>query len=108
MDRRSGGVHYAELQRGRPRRTGPVRCGRAAGRIHEVTGPRLLTFAAAVAEIATQLADLMAGVLDGRRAAVTDTVRRVLGRSPRDFAEYARTTAATGAWDPRAGAAGAH
>jgi hypothetical protein len=25
-------------------------------------------------------------------------VYRALGRAPRDFAEYARTTAATGAW----------
>ncbi|WP_345555378.1 NmrA family transcriptional regulator [Streptomonospora halophila] len=107
------------------------------GRIHDVTGPRLLTFAEAVGEIAraarrdvrympvtpehfissvtargvpaeyaTQLAGLMAEVFDGRRAAVTDTVERVLGRSPRDFAEYAHETAATGVWDTRAGSSG--
>ncbi|EFL25391.1 conserved hypothetical protein [Streptomyces himastatinicus ATCC 53653] len=101
-----------------------------AGQIHEVTGPRLLTFADAVGEIArvtrrdvrylpvtpeqfvssltgrgvpaeyaTQLAGLMAEVFDGRRATVTDTVERVLGRPPHDFAEYARKTAATGVWD---------
>jgi uncharacterized protein YbjT (DUF2867 family) len=102
-----------------------------AGRIHEVTGPRLLTFADAVGEIAreagrqvrylpvtpeqfvssltargvpagyaTQLADLMVEVFDGRRATVTDTVARVLGRPARDFTEYARETAATGIWEP--------
>lgn len=101
--------------------------GGHAGRIHEITGPRLLTFADAVgelaeatgreiryfpisreqflssltrrgvsAEYATRLADLMVEVFDGRRAHVTDTVERVLGRPPRDFAEYARDTAATG------------
>lgn len=100
-----------------------------AGRTHEVTGPRLLTFADAVgelarvtsgevrylpvtpeqfissltergvpAEYATQLAGLMVEVFDGRRAHVTDTVERVLGRQPRDFAEYARETATTGVW----------
>ena len=103
------------------------------GRVHEVTGPRLLTFADAVGEIAdksgrevrdvpvtperfvssltargvsaqyaTQLADLMAEVFDGRRAHVTGTVERVLGRPPRDFSAYARETAATGVWDARA------
>ncbi len=104
-----------------------------AGRIHEVTGPRLITFADAVGEIAsvsgrevrylpvtpeqfvssltgrgvpaeyaTQLASLMVEVFDGRRATVTGTVERILGRPPRDFAEYARETAATGVWDARA------
>lgn len=110
-----------------------------AGRIHEVTGPQLLTFAEAVAEIAqaarrevrylpvtpaqfvssltgrgvpteyaTQLADLMVEVFDGRRATVTDTVQRVLGRPPRDFAAYARRTVETGVWDARAESSGAH
>jgi hypothetical protein len=32
---------------------------------------------------------------------VTDGVQRALGRPPRDFAEYARNTAATGIWTPR-------
>ncbi|GAA4872417.1 NAD(P)H-binding protein [Saccharopolyspora cebuensis] len=103
--------------------------GGHAGQVHEITGPRLLTFADAVgelseatgreiryfpvtreqflssligrgvsAEYATRLADLMVEVFDGRRAHVTDTVERVLGRPPRDFAEYARDTAATGVW----------
>jgi uncharacterized protein YbjT (DUF2867 family) len=104
-----------------------------AGRVHDVTGPRLLTFADAVGEIAritgrevrylsvtpeqfvssltgrgvpaeyaTQLANLMVEVFDGRRANVTDTVERILGRPPRDFAEYAHQTALTGVWDAHA------
>lgn len=108
-----------------------------AGRIHDITGPRLLTFSDAVGELASatrreihylpitperfiasltergvpaeyagQLADLMVEVFDGRRAHVTDTVRRVLGRPPRDFAEYAHETAATGVWDADAESAG--
>jgi uncharacterized protein YbjT (DUF2867 family) len=37
-------------------------------------------------------------VLDGRNAQPQDGVQRALGRAPRDFGEYARTTAATGVW----------
>jgi uncharacterized protein YbjT (DUF2867 family) len=37
-------------------------------------------------------------VLDGRNVDPQDGVRRALGRAPRDFGEYARTTAASGAW----------
>ncbi|HEY6887725.1 MAG TPA: NmrA family transcriptional regulator [Solirubrobacter sp.] len=37
-------------------------------------------------------------VLDGRNAEPQDGVRRALGRAPRDFGEYARVTAASGAW----------
>ena len=37
-------------------------------------------------------------VLDGRNAQPQDGVQRALGRAPRDFGEYARTTAASGAW----------
>jgi uncharacterized protein YbjT (DUF2867 family) len=108
-----------------------------AGRIHDVTGPRLLTFADAVGEIAratgrevrylpvtpeqfvssltgrgvpaeyaTQLAGLMVEVFDGNRAKVTDTVEPVLGRPPRDFAEYAHKTAANGVWDAHDGSSG--
>jgi uncharacterized protein YbjT (DUF2867 family) len=43
---------------------------------------------------------LFAIVLDGRNAAVTDDVERVLGRPPRDFADYAPAAAASGAWNP--------
>ncbi|MDQ3695438.1 MAG: NAD(P)H-binding protein [Chloroflexota bacterium] len=99
------------------------------GQLYEVTGPRLLTMADAVAEIAAATgreirfipvspeayvaamteqgvpADfvwlvnyLFTTVLDGRNASLTDGVRRALGRAPRDFADYARDTAATGVW----------
>lgn len=101
-----------------------------AGQVYEVTGPRLLTFAEAVDEIARAtgrtieyvkispdvfaagvdemglpediawlLVYLFATVLDGRNAHLNDGVRRALGREPRDFAEYARRTAAAGVWD---------
>lgn len=41
---------------------------------------------------------LFATVLDGRNSHLTDGVARALGRPPKDFAEYARDVAATGAW----------
>jgi uncharacterized protein YbjT (DUF2867 family) len=41
---------------------------------------------------------LFTEVLDGRNAHLTDGVQRALGRPPRDFADYARETAATGIW----------
>jgi len=100
------------------------------GEVYEVTGPRLLTFAEAVAtisevtgrDVAYQqvspeenaaalvelgvpadvielLTYLFATVLDGRNAHLTDGVQRALGREPRDFADYVRTTAATGIWN---------
>lgn len=49
-------------------------------------------------EMARPLAGLIAEVLDGRNAYVTDGVQEALGRPPRDFADYARETAAAGAW----------
>jgi uncharacterized protein YbjT (DUF2867 family) len=39
-------------------------------------------------------------VLDGRNARLADGVQRALGREPKDFADYARETAATGVWTP--------
>jgi uncharacterized protein YbjT (DUF2867 family) len=100
-----------------------------AGQVYELTGPRLLTFAEAVSEIAgasgrdvrfvplsleqynaglqaAQVPDtvvrllnyLFTTVLDGRNAYLTEDVERVLGRKPREFADYARATAATGVW----------
>ena len=45
------------------------------------------------------IAELIAEVLDGRNSYLTDGVQRVLGRPPRDFADYARDTAATGVWN---------
>lgn len=50
------------------------------------------------AEEVEALTDLFVRVLDGRNAQVTDGVERALGRRPRDFADYARATAATGVW----------
>jgi uncharacterized protein YbjT (DUF2867 family) len=44
------------------------------------------------------LIELFTHVLDGRNSAVTDGMRRVLGRDPRDFSQYAIETAATGIW----------
>jgi uncharacterized protein YbjT (DUF2867 family) len=103
-----------------------------AGEVYELTGPRLLTFADAVATIAEAtgrdidyqqvaandfaaflradgvpaaevdfLVYLFGTVLDGRNASVADGVQQVLGRPPRDFADYARAVAATGIWTPR-------
>ena len=101
-----------------------------AGQLYELTGPRLLTFAEAVAEIAgasgrdvrllpmtieeftaelvrqdvpedlvALIAYLFTEVLDGRNASLADGVQRALGRQPRDFRDYARDAAATGAWN---------
>ncbi len=102
--------------------------GRHAGELYEVTGPRALTFAQAVAEVAEAagrevefvqvaadeyleaaadfvpadqlwlLRHLYTEVLDGRNVHLTDGVQRALGRPPRDFADYAREAAATGVW----------
>ena len=104
---------------------------RHIGQLYELTGPRLLSFAEAVREIAVAtgreiryvpislaafasefaaqgvpsdvvdlLTYLFGEVLDGRNAHLTDGVQRALGREPRDFADYARAAAATGAWSP--------
>ena len=101
-----------------------------AGEVYELTGPRLLTFAEAVDEIARAtgreiryvqippeafaagvaeaglpediawlLDYLFATVLDGRNASLGDGVQKALGREPRDFADYARETAASGIWE---------
>jgi len=98
------------------------------GKTYELTGPRLLTFADATAEIARAsgrpvryvpvsfeaYADALAPfmpreevsfftglfrhLLDGHNAFVTDGVERVLGRKPRDFRAYAEAAVASGAW----------
>ncbi|MFD9061910.1 hypothetical protein ACFVZ3_10350 [Kitasatospora purpeofusca] len=46
-----------------------------------------------------EFADLFSMVLDGRNAHLADGVQRALGRPPRDFADYARTAAASGVWN---------
>jgi uncharacterized protein YbjT (DUF2867 family) len=50
------------------------------------------------AEFVGLLEYLFGEVLDGRNACLADGVQRALGRKPKDFAEYARETAATGVW----------
>ena len=100
-----------------------------AGRSYELSGPRLLSFGDAVAEIAKatgrdlryvpltaeryaeeqrargvpeqwiQLSiDLYASVRAGGLTPLTDDVRQVLGRAPRDFTDYAQAGARQGAW----------
>jgi len=104
---------------------------RHIGQLYELTGPRLLTFHDAMAEIsaaagrpvryvpissdefladlrgaglpeddAMGLTELFAAIFDGRNQSLADGVQRALGREPRDFADYARRVAATGAWNP--------
>ncbi|MDA0631968.1 NAD(P)H-binding protein [Nonomuraea sp. MCN248] len=94
-----------------------------AGRTYELSGPRLLSFGDAVAEIAAATgrriayvpvppeeyaarlsargyaADeirlvnrLLTSIAAGVNAHLSDGVRQVLGRDPRDFAEYVRST----------------
>lgn len=97
-----------------------------AGRIYDLTGPRLLTFREAAAEISMAsgrdvrytpvsgaaygrslapylppsevdfLVELFGMLLDGHNASLTDGVARALGREPRDFTEFARGAAS--AW----------
>ncbi|HEU4727192.1 MAG TPA: hypothetical protein VFT22_04870 [Kofleriaceae bacterium] len=98
------------------------------GTTYELTGPRLLTFAQAVDEIARAsgkavryvpvtpeeygaamasfvspeqaafFVELFRRVLDGHNAHTSDGVERVLGRKGREFSEYAREVAASGVW----------
>jgi len=49
-------------------------------------------------EVVDLLRYLFGVVLDGRNARLGDGVQRALGRSPRDFGDYARTAAASGVW----------
>ena len=102
---------------------------RYVGRTVEITGPRLLSFREAVAEISAAtgtkltytpvparaygealtgfgvppeeaefLVEVFEGLLDGRNARLTDGVREVLGRAPRDFSDFVREAAAAGTW----------
>jgi uncharacterized protein YbjT (DUF2867 family) len=103
---------------------------RHIGEVYELTSPRLMTFAGAVGEIAeatgreirylpVSVEEYAAGAADhgvppefvgfltylfsdvlGHNAHLTDGVNQALGRPPRDFADYARATAATGVWNP--------
>jgi uncharacterized protein YbjT (DUF2867 family) len=98
------------------------------GKLYEVTGPRLMTFAE-MAEVlsratnrpirhipityedfhanvaasgGTFVADVFTAIaretLDGRNAHTTDGVMEALGRPPRDFATFAADAARSGAW----------
>jgi uncharacterized protein YbjT (DUF2867 family) len=101
---------------------------RHVGQLYELTGPRLLSFEDAVAEVAAaagrdidfvsvSIDDYVAmlkeyGLPDdfiwllnhlftevlGSKAQLADGVQRALGRQPRDFTDYAREAAATGVW----------
>ncbi|MGV2978398.1 NAD(P)H-binding protein [Roseibium alexandrii] len=102
------------------------------GELYEVTGPRLMSFADMAQELSTAIGrpvqhlpisfdefhaevarssgEMIAGViteiaretLDGRNAHLTDGVQRALGRPPRDFIDYARDAARSGAWSAAA------
>ena len=101
---------------------------RHIGQLYELTGPRLLSFGDAVAEVAAaagrrisfvsvSIDDYVAMLAEyglpqdfiwllnhlftevlGSKAQLADGVPRALGREPKDFADYARETAATGVW----------
>jgi uncharacterized protein YbjT (DUF2867 family) len=101
---------------------------RHVGHLYELTGPRLLSFGDAVAEVAAAagrdigfvsisiddyvvmlkeygLPDDFIWLLNhlftevlGSKAQLGDGVQRALGRQPRDFTDYAREAAATGVW----------
>ncbi|QFG26643.1 NAD(P)H-binding protein [Actinomadura sp. WMMB 499] len=79
--------------------------GRAAGREIAYVRVGLEDYAAAAmaqgvpGDVADLLMYLFGTVLDGRNAEPADGVRRALGREPRDFADYARETAASGIWN---------
>jgi uncharacterized protein YbjT (DUF2867 family) len=51
------------------------------------------------ADVVEFLRYLFGEVLDGRNANLTDGVQRALGREPRDFSDYVREAAASGAWN---------
>lgn len=98
------------------------------GQLYELTGPRLLTFRDAVAEIAAAtgrhidyeqvpmkdyaavlegqipgeyvalITYLFTEVLDGRNEQLAYGVERALGRKPTDFSAYIKKTMATGVW----------
>jgi uncharacterized protein YbjT (DUF2867 family) len=103
---------------------------RHVGQLYELTGPRLLSFGDAVSEVgkaagreisfvSVPIDDYVAMLAEygmpqdfiwllnhlftevlGSKAQLADGVQRALGRKPKDFAEYARETAATGVWRP--------
>jgi uncharacterized protein YbjT (DUF2867 family) len=105
---------------------------RHSGKIYELTGPRLLTFQEAMAEISAAagrtityvpiskaeyraallpylpaeevffLTDLFEAVLDGHNAHIANGVELALGRKARDFRDFAREAGARGAFSAEA------
>ena len=98
---------------------------RHRGRRYELTGPRALTFAEVAAELSraagraisytaishqeyeqvlrdaglpVELGEMFRGILDGRNARPAPGVQQALDRPATAFAEYARRSAAAGAW----------
>ena len=101
---------------------------RHVGQLYELTGPRLLSFRDAVADIgkaagrdigfvSVPIEDYTAMLTEyglpqdfiwllshlftevlGSKVQLADGVQRALGREPKDFSDYARETAATGVW----------
>lgn len=99
-----------------------------SGELYDVTGPALLTFAEAAAQlsdamgrevrylpitleqfhasmleiggsvVADVFTEICREVLDGRNATLGDGVQRALGRKPRSFAAFCQSAAASGAW----------
>jgi uncharacterized protein YbjT (DUF2867 family) len=99
-----------------------------AGRLYDLTGPRLLNFAEVAREIsqasgrplayqplslddfragmeqeagpdlAHMLTDLFAEVFDGRNAKLGDGIQQAVGRAPRDFTSFCQASAASGVW----------
>lgn len=102
------------------------------GKLYEVTGPRLMTFADMAAELSSAtgrpirhvpisfeefhanvaqagglfVADVFTGIaretLDGRNAHLADGVMQAIGRPPRDFSDFARAATAAGVWSSAA------
>jgi uncharacterized protein YbjT (DUF2867 family) len=84
----------------------------AAREVAEASGRDVRFQSVSMEEFAAQLAQLelsadeawlvrylFTEVLDGRNESLTDGVQRALGREPRDFRDYAREAAASGAWN---------
>ena len=101
---------------------------RHVGQLYELTGPRLLSFRDAVAQIgaaagreisfvSVPIEDYTAMLTEyglpqdfiwllnrlftevlGSKVQLADGVQRALGREPKDFTDYAREAAATGVW----------
>lgn len=72
---------------------------RVVGQLYEEEFASVLARHAVPHEYVNFLTQPFTEVLDGRNAHLTDGVQRALGRQPRDFAAYARATAATGVWE---------